>query len=408
MSSRRPYGAGSLLRRGDSWYGQWRVEGRFVKRKLGPVKGPARPDGLTKREAEQELRVLITETSQAPATGPLLLGPLAREHLDDLEHVRSRKASTLEDYRIMLRRHLLPFFGDLDLRALDAAAVIRYGRAKRREGLAPKTIANHLVLLQGICTCAVRTGRLDRNPVQRRDFPRAAPTSVERALSMDEVDRLIAALPDERFREVDSAFILTSTMAGLRLGEARALTWPDVDLQHALLHVRRSFSRGRLTTPKSERSHRSVPIPPRLQAVLREHRARTPFAADSDFVFAHPELGSRLDDSALRKRFNKARAAVGLPDHHRLHDLRHTYGSLVVSAGVPLIALKGWMGHESITTTLIYARYAPDPSANAAAFGRAFGEPPASSPTRPKRARQPVGPAQLGLFEHPNEETTDD
>ena len=79
---------------------------------------------------------------------------------------------------------------------------------------------------------------------------------------------------------------------------------------------------------------------------------------DSDLVFAHPETGRPLDGSKLLKRFKKAceHAAVRPV---RFHDLRHTFGTRVAAAGVPLKTLQEWFGHRDSKTTDIYADYQP-------------------------------------------------
>jgi integrase len=82
------------------------------------------------------------------------------------------------------------------------------------------------------------------------------------------------------------------------------------------------------------------------------------FQADDDLVFAHPELGSVLDASKLRKRFKATLAAAGVRPV-RFHDLRHTFGTQAAASGVPLRTLQEWMGHRDYKTTLIYADYAP-------------------------------------------------
>ena len=88
-------------------------------------------------------------------------------------------------------------------------------------------------------------------------------------------------------------------------------------------------------------------------------------------MFCHPHHGSFLSDQTMRDRFNTARDAAGVRKV-RFHDLRHTYGTLMASAGVPLRVLQGLMGHASYTTTEVYAKWAPDQTAELAFAERAF------------------------------------
>jgi integrase len=86
---------------------------------------------------------------------------------------------------------------------------------------------------------------------------------------------------------------------------------------------------------------------------------------DEDLVFGHPHTGRPLDRSRTLKRFKAALARAGVREI-RFHDLRHTFGTRMAAAGVPIRTLQEWMGHRDYKTTLIYADYAP--AANEAAL----------------------------------------
>jgi len=103
---------------------------------------------------------------------------------------------------------------------------------------------------------------------------------------------------------------------------------------------------------------REVPLPDSVAAELRRHHAASNYTAADDRVFCHPTTGAALDHSDLVRRFKAALKAAGLRSI-RFHDLRHSYGSNLAAAGVDLIRLKTWMGHESIDTTMIYAHFRP-------------------------------------------------
>src|SRR4051794_33699771 len=109
---RRPPGTGSLFIRTDSagresWYAKYRHGGRQVKRRLGPRRASGSTLGLTGAQAEAALRRLLSEAAAAPAMREsLTLAEAAERYLHHVEHVRERKRSTVQDYRIMVRRHL--------------------------------------------------------------------------------------------------------------------------------------------------------------------------------------------------------------------------------------------------------------------------------------------------------------
>jgi integrase len=377
-AARRSYGTGRLFVRADSngresWYGSWWADTHRVKRKLGPKRPTGTTDGLTRRQAEAELRRRMHETRGAELPARASFRQLAEQHLHHLESVIDRKPTTLQDYEIILRLHLYPAFGDTSVERITADSVAAYMAAKRRDGLAPNTVRNHLNLLHAVLRRAVRRGQLAVNPVDQIDRPSVIANRDRRLrfLQPSQIDQLLAAARSDPLGEVERPLYLTAAMTGLRQGELLALRWHDVDFHADRIRVADSYTRGRLGAPKSRSALRSVPLADRVAAVLAEHRARSSFSADDDLVFAHPETGHHLDPSKLRKRFQRALERAELP-RIRFHDLRHTFGTQMAAAGAPLRAIQEWMGHQDPATTAIYAHYAPDPTHGTDLINRAF------------------------------------
>lgn len=136
------------------------------------------------------------------------------------------------------------------------------------------------------------------------------------------------------------------------------MPWRDIDWLAGRIRVRQSFVRDEFGTPKSHRSSRSVPLADRVAAELDAHHRGTAYGADDDLVFGHPHLRTPLERSRLLKRYKAAAKAAGIRDVH-FHDLRHTFGTRMAAAGVPMRTLQEWMGHRNYKSTLIYADYAP-------------------------------------------------
>jgi integrase len=132
-----------------------------------------------------------------------------------------------------------------------------------------------------------------------------------------------------------------------------------VDWAASRIRVRRSFDRKQDKAPKSKAGVRAVPLPDSVAAELDRHFKATAYSADRSRVFCNPNTGHALDHSALSRCFRAALKAAKLPAI-RFHDLRHSYGTRLAAAGVDLVKIKTWMGHEDIGTTMIYAHYAPE------------------------------------------------
>lgn len=388
--AKRAYGSGRLYAKKDRhgrevWYASWRAGGARVHRKIGLKRGPGEREGLTKIQAERELRrrieadVIVARTAER-----WTVGTAGERYVDHLEHVMERKRTTLQDYRGYLRRHLEPFFGDRPLDKIDAARVAIYLKRKREAGLSSKTVQNHLNFLHGVFAFAVKRGWAHENPVAVVDRPKKSrsPHRRIRFLRPDEVNALIRAVPDDALGVVEASLYLTAAMTGLRQGELLAVRWSDIDWVAGRVRVADSYTRGEFDSPKSDEGHRSVPMADRLARELERHFQRSAYRADDDLVFCHPETGHVLDPSKLRKRFGEAltRARVR---QITFHELRHTFGTQMAAAGAPLRAIQEWMGHADAKTTEIYRHYAPDPTHGAVFAERAFAEADRAGGTSP-------------------------
>ena len=361
--SRRSYGTGSLFVRRDAggreaWYGQWRAGTRLVKRRIGPKRVQGTSDGLTKSQAERELRRKIDSERAAASRERMDVAEAGERYLEHLNAL-GRKRSTLMDYESSLRVHLAPFFGRRKLDRIRPRDVEAFIAAEARAGRATKSVLNYLGLLHSIFVYGEKRGWCASNPCKLVDKPRNEGAAEEiRFLDEAELESLLQEVPDDAMGRVERALYLTAAMTGLRQGELLALRWRDVDWTAGRLRVRRNFVRGEFGTPKSKRSSRSVPLAGRVSAELDRLHQDSNYGGDDDLVFGHPQLGKPLDRSKLLKRFKRASARAGLRDI-RFHDLRHTFGTRVAASGVPMRTLQEWMGHRDFKTTLIYADYAP-------------------------------------------------
>jgi integrase len=399
---RAAYGSGSTRKEKQAsgkvvWIGQVYVAGRQRQRTLGPASGP---EALSTRQARRALEAVRAELEAAEAQRAATdrtstLRTVAEEHHRHLEG--EIRESTLADYRGYLNRHLLPFFGDVPLDSIRVRDVEDFSRHQRTEvkqhrlnsdgspkvGLAGSTIANHVNYLHSIFEFALRREIITTNPVSPAKKPKIKKQDQDFSfLTVDQVDAVIEAVANDYLGSTDRALVLTAAHTGLRQGELIALRWEDLLWDQAAVRVRASVSRGSLGDPKSVTSRRDVPMSRRVAEVLREHRAASHYATDRDFVFPHPLTGNPYDPNKIRERFYAAMVTAGFS--HMIgqggggivfHSLRHTFGTQMASAGAPLVAIKEWMGHADIQTTMIYAKWAKDREAERALVEAAFLSP---------------------------------
>jgi integrase len=367
-SGRRPHGTGRLWVRTDrasreTWYASWRVAGRRVKRRIGLKRQPGSREGLTKTQAEAELRRLMGATQVKPRAGGerLTIEEATRCRLVHAER-KGLKLSTRQDIASIERKHLRPLFGDRALDSIEYEDVLDLVAVLECKGLKPKTIRNVVGQLSALFNFARAPQRrwATTNPCEGLELP-AVPAQTEvRFLTLEELDALVANAWPGTYHVLDRALYLTAAMTGLRKGELLALRWRDVDWPAGRVRVRQSYVRGEFGTPKSKRSTRSVPMADEVGGELDRLFKQSRFQDDGDLAFGHPVTGEPLVGPDVTRRYKSALKAAKLHQAHRFHDLRHTFGTRMASRpDVSLRDLQEWMGHKALSTTQIYADYAP-------------------------------------------------
>jgi integrase len=317
---------------------------------------------------------------------------LAAEYLTWLEDVKGAKPSTLRDHRLLLadpgtlfrrgsgvsRGVLMAALGDEPAAEISTRAIEDLLRSVARTGVAPRTVNKTRQLICAIFNYGMKpsTYGLTFNPAAhagRRIEPQRGPLAFYSPEQVEQLARSLAsgghrdpsrqALSDaEQLAQVrddlqDAELMRVAAYAGLRRGELVALRWRDVDFPGHKITVRRALSGDTEVSSTKSRRAREVPLPEQAAGALERLSRRGEFTAPNDYVFAN-RIGRRLDPSALRRRFEKARDAAGL-EPLRFHDLRHTYGSLLVAGGIDLVSVKSAMGHSRITTTERYLHARP-------------------------------------------------
>jgi integrase len=259
-----------------------------------------------------------------------------------------RRESTRARDETVMRRHVLPAFGDLPLAGIEPSDVSRWVADMVATGLSPAYVRKAYQLLGGVLTRAVASRYIAASPCVGIDLPRLEHFEM-RFLDADEVQELAESIA-RRYR----ALVLTAAYTGLRWGELAGLRVDRLDLLHRRLLVEEALSevRGRVSfgPVKTKGSRRTVTLDPFLAEVLEDHLGQYP-PGESALVFTAPE-GGPLRRNLFRRRawLPAVRRSVGEPC--RFHDLRHTHAALLIDRGVHPKVIQGRLGHESIRTTL--------------------------------------------------------
>jgi integrase len=274
--------------------------------------------------------------------------PTVAEFVDDwLEMQQHLRASTRATYASWYRTHIEPLLGDLPVSSVGDAEAREFVSALQAR-VGRSTATNILGFVRAALDEACVHGHLLRNPTRslpRRMRPgRTAPP--RRILTNTEVHTLLAAAPHVWERTLYASCIY----AGLRSGEARGLRWCDVDFDADRIRVRQQALRdGELGPLKTNSSERDIVLYPQLADALAAHRTEAQ-ANERDLVFATRD-GATIKRCTFRRHLDVTveRAAIR---HTTPHDLRRTFGSILIAAGADITYVQRQMGHSSPAVTL--------------------------------------------------------
>jgi integrase len=221
----------------------------------------------------------------------------------------------------------------------------------KSRALSPKSRTHIRGVLSRIWDYAMWRGDVSsqRNPMSLVDVRGATKrTKKPRSLTIEEAQKFLGNLP-QPFYEI----ALLCSLLGLRISECLALRWVDVDWLSLRLSIDRSIVNQTVEDVKTTESRRNMPLDPTLMDVLKAWKQTTMFSAPSDWMFASPAQLGRLPWSydQVWRVYQKAASAAGI-GRLGTHSLRHTYRSLLDSAGTPLAVQQKLMRHTDIRTTM--------------------------------------------------------
>ena len=270
-------------------------------------------------------------------------------HAQYLPFIKLHKPSWHVD-ESLFRLHLAPIFGQKTFVEITPDMVIRYAAGKKASGFSAGMINQTLVLLGALFNRAHKWRLKNVPPARHLDIQYLKdPPKLNRHLSEEEHIKLFQELNRSKNLML-KFFIGFLLLTGARRNEAAQARWQDFDLENAVW-----------TIPKTKSGQfRTVAIAEAVLDLLRavkqfheQHSLENP----CDYVFGNLKTGRPYQN--LYRSWNKARCAAGLRDF-RLHDLRHSFASILVNNGVSIYEVQNLLGHASINTTKRYAHLAPE------------------------------------------------
>lgn len=265
-------------------------------------------------------------------------------------HAQATKRLTHHDWSIY-NKHMRPSLGRYLMRDLTNPVLDVWVREQLVAGYQRSTINKHIHLMNRMLNLARHWGHIAaQNPYQHNLKKLAVGDFTQRFLSEVEIDQLLKACRASRHPYL-YLIVQLLLLTGARKGEARLACWKHIDLHKRVWTVPRS---------KNGRS-RSIVLSSAAVAVLHAVRVKSedlllPTKPD-DYLFINPI--TRTAYHSFDTAWFKTRAQAGL-DNVRMHDLRHTYASLLINKGVSLYEVQTLLGHSSMQMTQRYAHLEPD------------------------------------------------
>ena len=395
---------GGVRKRGATWsyyFDLGKVDGKRKKKEKGGFR--------TKKEAEAALAAAMNEYNNAG----LVFEPsevTVSDYLDqwfDMYCKMNLKYNTQVGYLTIIQGHLKPKFGSYKLKAINTTVLQEYANDLKLNGLSKSHVVGILTTFQAALDYAVEPLHyISYNPMKSVRFPKIERKPRERIiLTLDEWERIIDRFKDTRYYIP----LMIGFYTGLRISEAFALTWDDIDFENRTLSVnkqivKRNFGadvrkvvekKGKkeqrsswyFTTPKTVSSIRTIPFGDTLyQALKQEKTAQMRNEMKYGEYYTIHVLKKEIDEKGndmwrvvpvqkcVESQLQRVRMICVAENgqytstdsfkyasrtiHHELqlafdyHSLRHTHATMLIEAGANVKNVQTRLGHNNIQTTL--------------------------------------------------------
>ncbi|KAB2919928.1 MAG: site-specific integrase [Hyphomicrobiaceae bacterium] len=350
---------GNITRRGKS---SWRI-----KFELAPDStGKRRTRYVTVRGKRQDAERELTRVLSAADAGTLVepskttIAEYLRAWLDGTNDLSPK---TLERYRELAERQIIPHLGSIALQKLRPAAVHDWHGILLKDGadgkkLSARTVGHAHRVLHRALQRAVETEILSRNVASVIGPPKVEEREIE-ILNPEQIAAMMRAIVGHPLQYISSLALAS----GMRRGELLALRWTDIDLDGGFLRVERALEETkaglRFKPPKTKHGRRTITLPASAMVDLRALRRRQlEMRLQLGLGRLEPEAlvfcthdGSPLSPDNLSRDWRRACASLKLP-RVMFHALRHTHASVLIAGGGDVVTISRRLGHSSPIVTL--------------------------------------------------------
>ncbi len=311
--------------------------------------------GTNKKEAERKLRHVLNQIETGAYRPDGKKKPFKEYSEDWIAHKKQDlKYNTWVTYHGQAKLYLFDEelgLAERKLATIDRPAVLDFKAKMRKKypNLSNRTINATLILLGSILQSALMDGYIMINaarlvkklPLEHREMEILKPA---------EIQKVLKAAKEKDWNLYVMIYLLV--MTGLRRGEMLALDWKAIKFADKAIVVRRSYTSNRFQKPKTKLSRRSVNMTPSVIQILKEHRMKKGNPSASTLLFDRGD-GKPQDPTNLSKKiWTRILQGAGVRESVRIHDLRHTFCSMLLAQGASPKYIQSQLGHSSIMVTM--------------------------------------------------------
>ena len=361
---KRKYGEGSIYQRKD---GRWVAKYKSVNM-LKPCVVYAKSESEAKRKLRElkkdAAKGLVKSTSRR-------FGDYADQWLYTFK-LHSVEDSSFDKYESAYLTHIKPAFGKMQLASIHSEQLQKL-LVEKSQTLSLTVVKIIYIILSEIFSYAHSEGDLSRNPMHNVKMPKKATFKPEReivALESDEV-RAVERIAEKKNKNgrpciMQAHALVFLVHTGLRCGEFLALKWSDIDFESRIVTVNKNLSmvydrdkdgvrikhkKARIKCTKTASGNRIVPLNTKAIAALNSLKAvyrEMDIVSDSVAV---TRKGTTLSSDQLRRVLRRVLAYAGIDKPFTLHQLRHTFATQALNAGIPITVVSKWLGHANVSVT---------------------------------------------------------
>ena len=336
------------------------------------ISGKSRGEVVTKLQKKQD----DLKKNKYVEPNRMLYSEYLDKWLDFKENNAQLKRSTISGYKLYIDRHIKPELGAYAIQKITLPMIDKFYGDKLKEGIQPRTIHNFHTIIHNSLKQAVKDLIIPFNPAENATLPKVQSKEMQ-FLTVEEVKRVLDIASHYGSNKDGSVSkrnnlsyypaLLLEVYTGIRRSELLGLKWKYVDLDNGIIKIEETLIETKddifIDTPKTESSRRVIAIPQPVIDILKKQKEIT---GNYEYVFTS-KLGNPFNPRNFNRFFYSILDKAGIKRSVRVHDLRHTHVSLLLTQGVNPKEIQKRLGHASFGTTMnIYAHIMPDADRKAA------------------------------------------